>query len=137
MIADALAAASSMPEPTSARKDQTMTTDATTAALLAAITDLTAKVEALESAPTKRTGRKVKAAPTEGTEASATLTEGTRPGYLQLAFGGKPTDAVRATLKAHGVRFAPSTKAWYGTNANVRAALKVPKAKIGSTVTFR
>lgn len=51
---------------------------------------------------------------TNTTTERATITAGTRPGFVELAFTGKPDTATREALKAHGFRWASSRGVWYG-----------------------
>lgn len=44
----------------------------------------------------------------------AEVSLGTKPGFVQLAFPEKPTEAERSTLKASGFRFNPQTMQWWG-----------------------
>jgi hypothetical protein len=98
-------------------------------ALMARIADLEAKLTAVPTA--KRSRVKPKPEPVVGTESKATVISGTRPGYLQLKFDGKPTDSVRDALKARGYRWNRVTGLWWGK------AEAFPKAKVGSTLTIR
>ena len=98
-------------------------------ALMARIAELEAKLDAVPTA--KRSRVKSKPQSVAGTESRATVLSGTRPGYLQLKFDGKPTDSVRDALKARGYRWNRVTGLWYGK------AEAFPKAKAGSTLTIR
>lgn len=52
---------------------------------------------------------------------------------IQLIFDGKPADEVRAILKSHGFRWAPSQGAWQrNLNANGKYAVKQVLNKINS-----
>jgi len=42
------------------------------------------------------------------------ITEGTRAGFTQIAFEGKPSEEIRAKLKAAKYRWSPKNKVWYG-----------------------
>lgn len=45
---------------------------------------------------------------------AAEVRDGKRPGFVEIAFPGKPDADVRAELKASGFRWAPSSGCWYG-----------------------
>ena len=42
------------------------------------------------------------------------IIEGTRPGYTQIEFAGKPSAEIRTKLKAAGYRWSPKNSVWYG-----------------------
>jgi hypothetical protein len=103
---------------------------------LSALMDRLASLEAQLSAaqtPTKRVRvpAKAKPAPVVGTATKARVIAGTRPGYIQLQFEGKPTDAVRDALKAKGYRWNRVTALWWGKSD------AFPQAKVGATVTIK
>ena len=116
------------------RKKNTQTdTVAVNAESLATIMQELASLKArLDAVPTaKRTRVKAKPQSVVGTESKAAVLNGTRPGYLQLKFDGKPTDSVRDALKARGFRWNRVSGLWWGK------AEAFPKAKAGGTLTIR
>lgn len=65
---------------------------------------------------------------------------GTKPGFVQFAFGDKPGEEVRQDLKANGFRFNPQSLLWWGHRDRVQArwgvtlpadSRKAPKGKRG------
>jgi hypothetical protein len=98
-------------------------------ALMARIAELEAKLDAVPTA--KRSRVKAKPQSVAGTESKATVLVGTRPGYIQLQFDGKPTDSVRDALKARGYRWNRVTGLWWGKSE------AFPKAKVGGSLTIR
>ena len=115
------------------RKSNKSDTVAVNAEALATIMQELATLKAkLDAVPTaKRSRVKSKPQSVAGTESKATVLVGTRPGYIQLHFDGKPTDSVRDALKARGYRWNRVSGLWWGK------AEAFPKAKAGGTLTIR
>lgn len=65
---------------------------------------------------------------THATVDGVTVTDGKRPGYVDVRFPAKPRPDVLAALKAAGFRWAPSFGCWYGKREAIPAGLVMVSA---------